>query len=155
MPLFDPMGWLTLGESLARNDGEAERRTAIGRVYYACHLMARDRMFGDDGVALRRKDIEKLTGSKLNSEHKAVSMAIAQNSGVRRGPAKRLADQLGELRAMREQADYFRDTDRDEIKGLFARYNVKGWSGLARTAATKARTLVPELGVLQPYQRAR
>jgi len=153
MPLFDPMGWLTLGESLAGAKSEAELRTAISRVYYACHLLARDRLFGDDKVALKRKDVEKLTGDKRNSEHVAVSRAIAQNPGVRKGPAKRLTDQLGELRAMREQADYYRNSDRDEIKELFRRYNVSGWPGLARTAATRARSLVPEIGALQAYRR--
>ena len=154
MPLFNTMDWLDLGESLAGSTSEAELRTAINRVYYACHLLARDRLFGDDKVGLKRRDIERLTGDKRNTEHTAVSRAIVQNTGVGKGPAKRLADQLSELRAMREQADYFRDSNRDQIQELFRRYNVSGWPGLARSAAIKAKSLVPEIGALQTYKRA-
>lgn len=153
MALFDPMEWLSLGESLASGTSEAELRTAINRVYYACHLLARDRLFGDDKVGLKRRDTEHLTGDKRNTEHAAVSSAIARNTGVRKGPAKRLADQLTELRSMREQADYFRDSKRDEIQELFKRYNVTGWPGLARTATTRAKSLVPEIGALERYKR--
>ena len=153
MPLFDPMGWLTLGERLAKSSTEAELRTAISRVYYACHIIARDRMFGDDASGLRRKDREILAGRRKTSEHQVVSEAIAQNTGIKKGAAKRLSDQLGELRSMREQADYFRNSERDEIKQLFSRYRVGGWPGLANTAVARARSLVPELGALGTYKR--
>lgn len=153
MPLFNAMDWLDMGESLAGRTSEAELRTAINRVYYACLLLARDRLFGDDKVGLKRKDIEKLTRDKRNTEHAAVPSAILQNTGVGKGPAKRLADQLNELRAMREQADYFRDSNRAEIQELFRRYNVGGWPGLARNAATKAKSLVSEIGALDAYKR--
>ncbi len=154
MPLFDPMECLTLGERLAEGSTEAELRTAINRAYYACHLMARDRMFGDDHAALTRTVRKSLGGDKHASEHEIVSNAIKQNTGMRAGFAKRLSDELGELRSMRHQADYYRNSDREQIKGqLFQHYRVSGWSGLARTAMVKARSLVPDIGSLQAYRR--
>ena len=153
MPLFDPMGWLALGERLAKGSTEAELRTAISRAYYACHIMARDRMFGSDATGLRRKDREMLARDKRVSEHVVVSKAIATNSGMRSGAAKRLSDQLGELRSMREQADYHCNSDRDEIKELFRRSRVGGWPGMANTAVARAQSLVPDISVLQAYKR--
>jgi hypothetical protein len=154
MALFDPLDLLNLGESLAKAASEAEHRTATNRVYYACFLIARDRIFGDDRVGLTSTVKKKIEKKRNISEHEAVLRAIVNNAGIPKGFAKRLSDQLGELKAMREEADYYRDSERDEIAGMFERYKVSGWRGLAGHAATLARSLQPELGALQGYRRA-
>ncbi len=54
MPL-DPGLFLGQAERLARGaENEADYRSAINRAYYACHLTARDALFGVDAGGGRR-----------------------------------------------------------------------------------------------------
>lgn len=154
MAIFDPIEWVNLSAALVLRADEGSHRTAIGRMYYACHLTARDQLFGIDGVQLKRKDRERLTGNKLASEHQCVSSAVARSTAIGTGRAKRLSDQLTELKSMREQADYFRDSSGSDIAGIFQRYAVSDWHGLAGQAMVLAKALLPELSHLPVYGRA-
>ena len=54
MPL-DPELFLGQAQRLARTaENEADHRSAISRAYYACHLVARDALFGVDARGGRR-----------------------------------------------------------------------------------------------------
>jgi hypothetical protein len=79
-----------------------------------------------------------------------MELAVAQNKNLVFGRAKRFSDQLGELKQMREVADYFRDHDGKPTQDLFTKYNTDNWEGLAKAAIKLARDLMPSLLTLRP-----
>jgi uncharacterized protein (UPF0332 family) len=82
---FDPRRFLTLAESLAQTDDEAQLRTAVGRAYYAVFLMARDRVGVPD---------------TLEAPHSAVRRALRQRGYFL------VSNLLQELFDLRVAADY-------------------------------------------------
>ena len=111
--------------------GEENYRTAVSRAYYACHLVARDRLFGIDAVNWRR--------GRRPSHHVVMAAAVASpESGVD-------GDRFARLKLMREKADYVRDPDHPETRWLFAVSNARDWRELADEALTIARALLPHL----------
>ena len=116
---------MALAELLAALGTEAGYRSAISRAYYACHLFARDRMFGLDAVLW-------LT-SPHRPSHYAVIEALRQRVDDR-GP-----DALDDLKRMREVADYVRDDEHPEVQRLFTPHCVSEWEGLTGRALPLAR----------------
>lgn len=153
MAVFDPLDWLTLAQLLIQATDEASHRTAIGRAHYACHLIARDQLFGIDARKLKRTDRKNLAGSKVASEQRVVSAAILSTPGLGRGVAKVLADRFDDLKGMREQADYYRDAANPDTGAIFRKYDVQGWNDLAQRSLTLANRIVPELQKLPSYER--
>jgi len=83
---FDPREFYRLGRALGnRGTSEAEIRTAIGRVYYAVFIVARDRM--------------RVRGR--GNVHDAVVNRVKRRHGY-----KSIGDQLASLRRLRNVADY-------------------------------------------------
>ncbi len=125
---------LDLAERLlqAPDVNEAAARTAINRSYYACHLTARDQLFGVDAVrhAPRRPS------------HLAVVQAVSQRLAAKR------VDELRRLKRMREIADYVRDSQHPEARSLFADARVSDWPQLADQAMLVARDLLPLMQTL-------
>ena len=127
MPL-DPE--LFLGEARRQaNDAENEAsyRSAINRAYYACHLVARDALFGVDAGGGRRPS------------HSAVIESVAGHHGGED------ADELRKLKRMREIADYVTDSLHPEVQDIFADSRVSDWAGLAARALAVAVALIPRL----------
>lgn len=94
---FRPLEWDALANNLAANaTTEAERRTAVGRLYYA--------MFGESLIALARKGL--LAPREDGTDHIQVIRALTEN---KRGSASVALDNL---RRLRNSADY---NYRDEV----------------------------------------
>ena len=129
--VFDPELFFTQAERMARaGAGEEDYRTAVSRAYYACHLIARDRLFGVDAVNW---------GRGWRPSHYAVTTAVrAHVPGV-------MDRRFNRLKRMRENADYVRDPDHPETQLLFADHDVRDWAGLANEALVTARALLPHL----------
>ena len=149
---FDPQGFFNLGQRLVTSSSgdEAGHRTAIGRAYYACFLTARDQQFGIDQRTLTTSVKKRLKRRKNLGSHEVIIVALSMNKSVRPVVAKRLSDQLGELKDMRIQADYFRDPSHRGTTSVFARYAVSDWLGLAHEAMTLASNLLPDLRKVSP-----
>ena len=64
---LDPADFLAQAPLLMEAGGEADYRSAINRAYYACHLMARDRLFGLDAARW---------GGPRRPSHRAVVRAL-------------------------------------------------------------------------------
>ena len=108
----------------------------MSRAYYACHLVARDRLLGVDAGGRER--------SRRPSHRSVIAVAVASpESGVD-------AEQFNRLKLMRENADYVRDPDHPETRRLFAASNVRDWADLANEALSIARALLPRLRTLPP-----
>jgi hypothetical protein len=151
MPPFDPYDFFRLAEQLAKDaDNEAAQRSAISRAYYACHLTARDRIYGLDKAGLSRAVRRRIAGDRRVGDHEAIVVAVAKNTTFKRGAAKKLSDQLSELQELRELADYLRDTDGAAIQDSFEHYRAKDWNGLARTALALTTNVLPEVMALRP-----
>ena len=133
MPL-DPGLFLGQAERLARDaENEADYRSAISRAYYACHLVARDVLFGVDAGGGRRPS------------HWAVINSVDKVPGRRRDARK-----LRGLKWMREVADYITDSLHPEVQERFGAARVSDWAGLAARALAVAGTLIPRLRRLPP-----
>ena len=133
MPL-DPELFLGQARRLTRNaENEADYRSAISRAYYACHLVARDALFGVDARGGRRPS------------HWAVINSVGKV------PSRRYdARLLHALKRLREIADYVTDSTHPEIQRLFAKNRVSTWEGLAAAALAVADALIPRLRRLPP-----
>ena len=132
MPL-DPE--LFLGQARLQADdaeNEAGCRSAINRAYYACHLVARDALFGVDAGGGRRPS------------HLAVIEAVAGHYG------EEYADELRKLKRMREIADYVTDSLHPEVRRVFNRNQASDWGELAAAALAIAGSLIPRLRRLPP-----
>ena len=133
MPL-DPELFLVQAERLTRAaENEADHRSAISRAYYACHLVARDALFGVDAGGGRRPS------------HWAVIRVVA-----RREDGESNANELWTLKAMREAADYVTDSLHPDVQRVFAENSVSDWASLADWALSVAGALIPRLRTLQP-----
>ena len=111
--------------------GEEASRTTVNRVYYSCHLEARDCMFGVDAANWR--------GRGRRPSHRVVIEA------ARRTLSPAAVDYFEQLKEMREKADYLRDPAHPEIQQLFADHNARDWADLADEALRIARDLLPLL----------
>ena len=119
------------------NGREEDYRTAVSRAYYACHLVARDRLFGIDAV--------NWGTSGWRPSHGQVIAAVR-----RAAPLDSASIKLEQLKAMREKADYIFNPAHPEVQALFANHNVRDWAGLADEALAIARDLLPRLRQLPP-----
>lgn len=146
MTLFDPREFFRQGQRLAANAvNEADYRSAISRGYYSCFLVARDQLFGIDGVGLTAGIRRQITGSQRGGTHDAVIKGLANNRLLRPQRAKRLSDQLGQLRNTRVQADYYRNPAHQRTVSIFTTYRVNNWADLAHATMTLASNLLPDL----------
>ena len=133
MPL-DPELFLGQARRLANDaENEADYRSAINRAYYACHLTARDALFGVDAGGGRRPS----HWAVINSVYKTPS----GHWDARR---------LRRLKRMREVADYVTDSLHPEVQRVFERNQVVDWEGLAAAALAVAGEVVPRLRRLPP-----
>ena len=133
MPL-DPELFVGQAERLARNaENEADYRSAISRAYYACHLVARDALFGVDAGGGRRPS------------HWAVINSVNKVPGRHWD-----AYLLQALKRMREVADYVTDSLHPEVRRAFERNQVADWEGLAAAALVVVGEVVPRLRRLPP-----
>ncbi len=133
MPL-DPELFLIQARRLARDaENEADYRSAVNRAYYACHLVARDALFGVDA------------GGGGRPSHWAVIKAVFGRRG-----AEEDADELRKLKRMREVADYVTDSLHPEVRRVFERNQVADWERLAAAALGVAGALIPRLRRLPP-----
>ncbi len=134
MPL-DPDLFLVQARRLARTaENEADYRSAISRAYYACHLTARDALFGVDA------------GGGGRPSHWAVINSVARAE-------ENAADRLRRLKRVREVADYVTDSSHPEVQGVFANGRASDWASLAGRALAVAHRLIPRLRALQPQAR--
>ena len=101
---IDPAEFLAQAPLLMEAGGEAGYRSAINRAYYACHLAARDRLFGLD--AAQWEGVGR-------PSHRAVVRAL-----LRFPLMVDAAEQLDRLRKTREIADYVRDDAHPEAQAL-------------------------------------
>ena len=117
--------------------GEEDYRTAVSRLYYVCHLIARDLMFGVDAA--------NWGGPGRRPSHRAVmgaaERALPPGAAIRR---------FQRLREMREKADYISDPAHPEMLDLFAVGTARDWAGLADEALGIVRDLLPLLRRLPP-----
>jgi hypothetical protein len=90
-PQFDPCEFYTLSQIIAQGASEVELRTAIGRAYYAMHLIAASR----PAVASR------VVANGSGGVHQQVIYAIASISGQ-----YSTSQQLYKLKRLRVAADY-------------------------------------------------
>ena len=124
--------------------GEAAFRTSIGRAYYSCFLTARDQLFNIDAANLTRRIFRSLNLPRGNS-HEAVIKALANHPSIQPARAKRLSDQLRQLKDNRIQADYTRDPQNPRRASVFATHQVTDWSGLAHVSMILASNLILDL----------
>jgi hypothetical protein len=128
---LDPLHLAVLAERLLADTDrdEATCRTVINRMYYACHLTARDRIYG----------LDARTSPRPRPSH----VAVVQ--GIRDRLDDEVADRLLALKRMREVADYVRDSEHPEVRSTFANAGASDWSELAAEALLVARDLLPLL----------
>ena len=100
---LDPADFLAQAPLLVDAGGEAGYRSAINRAYYACHLMARDRLFGLDAA--------QWGGTGRRPSHRAVIRVLRGRPSMRDA-----ARSLEHLRQTREVADYIRDDAHPEAQ---------------------------------------
>ena len=133
MPL-DPERFLVQAQRLASTaENEEDHRCAINRAYYACHLAARDALFGVDA------------GGGKRPSHWAVIKAVAGHRG-----GEEDADDLRRLKRMREVADYVTDSSHPEVQGVFDKNSASDWASLADWALSVADAVIPRLRALRP-----
>ncbi len=133
MPL-DPELFLGQAQRLAETaENEADYRSAVSRAYYACHLIARDALYGVDAGGGRRPS------------HWAVINAVTM-----RGGGENDANELWLLKTMRESADYVTDSSHPDVQRVFSESRVSDWASLAARALAVAGALVPRLRTLPP-----
>ena len=129
---LDPAEFLAHSSLLMDVGGEAGCRSAINRAYYACHLMARDRLFGLDAA--------RWEPPPRRPSHRAVVRAL-----WRRPSTSDAAYSLELLRRTREIADYVRDPLHPEAQELFAWHGVSDWRELAEASLARARDVFAAL----------
>ena len=129
---LDPADFLAQAPLLMEAGGEASYRSAINRAYYACHLMARDRLFGLDAA--------QWGGRGRRPSHRAVVRALLRFSLM-----VDAAEQLDRLRKTREIADYVRDDAHPEAQALFSLRGVSNWRETAQISLQRARDVFAAL----------
>ena len=140
--MFDPELFFAQAERLAQPGADEEDyRTAVSRVYYACHLTARNRLFGVDAAGW--------DPSGRRPSHWAVMGAVAASLAASRTD-ERIVERMTRLKLAREKADYVCDLLHPEVQEVFDDYNVGDWAGLANEELNLARSLLPFLRELAP-----
>ena len=135
--MFDPGLFFDQAERLAQSGAsEEDYRTAVSRAYYACHLTARNRLFGVDA-----RDWD---ASGKRPSHVTVIGAVREALAIRE-----VLEGMGRLKVARERADYVCDPLHPEVRELFDDFAVDGWAGMAHEAITLARDLLPHLRGLE------
>ena len=135
--MFDPERFLVQAERLLQAGADEEDyRTAVSRAYYACHLTARNRLFGVDAVGW--------DSSGKRPSHVAVIGALGASSA-----SSELVEALRRLKLAREKADYVCDPLHPEIRELLDDFNVAEWAELANETVVLARDLLPLLQALE------
>ena len=129
---LDPADFLAQAPLLMEVGGEAGYRSAVNRAYYACHLMARDRLFGLD--AAQWED----TGRRPS--HRAIVRALLRFPSM--GDA---AEQLDRLRQTREIADYVRDPLHPEVQTQFSLNGASDWREMTELSLLRARDVFAAL----------
>ena len=129
---LDPTEFLAHASLLMEAGGEAGYRSAINRAYYACHLMARDRLFGLDAA--------QWESPPRRPSHRAVVRALWRQPST--GAA---AYSLELLRRTREIADYVRGDAHPEAQAMFSLHGVSDWRELARVSLRHARDVLAAL----------
>ncbi len=129
---LDPAEFLAHASLLLEVGGEAGCRSAINRAYYACHLIARDRLFGLDAA--------RWEPPPRRPSHRAVIRSLR-----RRPSTRNVAHSLELLRRTREIADYVRDPLHPEARELFAWHGVSDWRELAQASLARAREVFAAL----------
>jgi hypothetical protein len=109
---FDAREFRDLADWLVTNrNNEASLRTAISRIYYAAHLLARERL-----IAKRN-----WSPTGRGNDHSGVIIALRQ------GRTRQLSDNLRELLRLREHADYHLEaTDTELNQQCFHCQQVRG-----------------------------
>ncbi len=135
---LDPIELAELAERLLANPRRDETtcRTAINRLYYACHLTARDQRYGLDAHTYQGR----------RPSHQAILRVVKEQAGTD------LARDLEDLKRMREVADYVLNSDHPEIRAVFTRVRASNWYELAGEAAALARDLLPSLQAIPAVQ---
>ncbi len=134
---LDPEEFLVQADVLAETGGEAACRSAINRAYYACHLLARDTLFGLDAA--------RWEAGPRRPSHRAVIEAVRLHA-----PVEGIADELDTLKSMREVADYVRSDEHPELRYLFGAHHVSKWADLANEAVPRAREAFATLRLSLP-----
>ena len=101
-------------------------RWAINRDYYACHLRARDGLFG--------LDAERWWASPHRPSHIAVINELRGHPVL-----NAIVQDMEDLKRMREVADYVRGAEHPEFRDLLTYHGVSSWQELAARALTIAR----------------
>ena len=132
--MFDAERFLVLAARLVHHGSEeADYRCAVSRAYYACHLSARNALFGIDGAKMKASE----------SPHGLVISAISD---------KTIAVKLDELRELRIQADYYTNPRHRRARAVFRKYRTNEWSDLAKRALALATEIWPALTELDPVR---
>lgn len=129
---LDPAEFLAHASLLMEVGGEAGCRSAINRAYYACHLMARDHLFGLDAA--------RWEPPPRRPSHRAVVRALR-----RRSSTANAAQNLERLREAREIADYVRNDAHPEAQAMFSLHGVSDWRELAQASLRQAREVFAAL----------
>ena len=135
----DPREFLPQAEALAATGTETGRRTSINRGYYACHLDARETLYGPDAA--------HWSESPRRPSHRAVIEALRDDPVL-----KAIAPNVDKLRKMREVADYVCGNDHPEVLALLAKHGVSDWEGLANIALELARETIAALEESRPAE---
>ena len=133
---FSPAELLRIAsELLSAAPDEAACRSAINRAYYACHLTARDALYGLDA-----EQITSVGGRRPS--HRAVIAEVEAHLGLT------VAVRLQELKDLREAADYIRDDANPQVQTLLLHHGAVDWSDLATAALVKTDEILPQLSEL-------
>ena len=122
-------------ELLAAAPSEVACRSAINRLYYACHLTARDSLYGVDAEQITRV-------GRRRPSHRAVVDGVEAHLG------RVVAAELQELKELREAADYITDDANLQVQTLLLYYRADNWEDLAAVASAKTDDILPQLSKL-------
>lgn len=123
-------------------------RAVIGRVYYACYLTARDRLWGVDGrpTSTQEHRLPRGHGGRRLGLHERDIEALGVNPSVpSHAKRKHQKDFLSALKALRTAADYRHSDTHPDVQKLFNQYRVTTWDKLAEQALVLGSQLLPEL----------
>ena len=122
-------------ELLAAAPNEVACRSAINRLYYACHLAARDALYGVDAEDVTR------AGGRRPSHRSIIDDVEARLPST-------VAARLRELKDLREAADYVTDDASPQVQTLLLHYGAANWEDLAAVASAKTDEILPQLSEL-------
>jgi hypothetical protein len=149
--LFDPTEFFSFASSILRDSSanEAALRSAISRAYYSAHLVARDRLFGADGVRLTariRRKIKKSLQLRSHKKQRELGMHVLVVFAVQeRANIVTLSQQLDQLREARVDADY--KTNQKCLKDI----GKQSWREYAEETMQLTALILPLLKRLPSY----